>query len=143
MAMSEIRVNRIGKPLRKLSEQSQLYHDFFFDHAEAYLMVPALFYKLMTPNEVHILAYLWNLRNILEMSNQLETGGWFYCTSMRLETAMGFSRQVQHRIIRKLIGRGFLKTQRRGIPSKRWVRLNRKRIIAAATAERNKGLEID
>lgn len=121
---------RDGKKLKELSPLSRALQDSLYatHKGRFYLMIPSEFYHMMTLPEVHVLAYLWNQRNVLEQRGTLGRGGWFYCTSNTLERDLAIPQQVQTRILKKLKERGYIKTERRGIPSKRHVRLVRKKI---------------
>lgn len=119
---------------RDLSPKSARYQKQFLrgGGAETFIMIPLSLYRIMSRDEVQVLVFLWNLRNVLEMAGELAPKGWFYCTAKRLESALGMNRQVQHRILKKLQDRGFIKTERRGgARGRRFVIVRRKKVLRA------------
>jgi hypothetical protein len=94
-----------------------------------HLRIPLIWYQIMSREEAQVLEFLWNLRDCLESSDQLEDDEWFYCTNRRLQQALGLSRKVQCRIFNRLEDLKFVKRNLRGIPAKRYVRVFRQRII--------------
>lgn len=115
-----------NKRKMQLSIKSQEFHQLLF-HSAGYLMVPKVFFKLMTADEALVLASLYEL---LEQTGELRKG-WFFCTAARHENGIGFKRDKQDRIIKALIAKKFIKMERRGTNGKRHF-LVRRRVIGKA-----------
>jgi DNA-binding MarR family transcriptional regulator len=124
------RFSKNGKVLHPLSAATKAYNQFFY-REESHYMVPHVFHKIMDQDEVTILCYLMNLRNVIETVAELQPGGWFYCTSSKFELDLGYERTTVWRILKRLEKKKFIQTETRGNPGKRFVRIRRKKIREA------------
>ncbi len=74
-------------------------------------------HKVMRPDEACLVAYL------LHFSQQTRQD-WVPCHTPTIEGALSLNRRQQDWILSKLKVKGFVSTERRGSPSKRWVKVN-------------------
>lgn len=79
--------------------------------------------KLLTKIEA---TFFQDLLDIAANSPTIED--WFECSVARLEASMKWSQQSQKDFFSKLIKKGYVKTEKRGIPPKRWVWIDIDRI---------------
>lgn len=73
----------------------------------------------MSSDCMSLLSYLMNHN----ATNCGSIKDWFYCTVRRMERDIAFDRNKQTRVLTKLIKMGLIATEKRGVPPKRWVRL--------------------
>jgi len=74
------------------------------------------------------------LSQLLYMSKVHENdGGSFYVTTSTLEKSTGVGYRGQRRAFRRLEALGFVETELRGMPRRRWVRLRKRAILNAIT----------
>ena len=70
------------------------------------------------------------LSNLAEAESLFQSkDGWFFQTEDTMESISGLSRHKQDSCIKQLKELGFIKLELRGMPSKRWFRLNKLNIL--------------
>ena len=70
------------------------------------------------------------LSNLAEAESLFQSkDGWFFQTKDTMESISGLSRHKQDSCIKQLKELGFIKLELRGMPSKRWFRLNKLNIL--------------
>lgn len=90
-----------------------------------WFMFPKSFLKFLDLDEAVALSFLINLNR----RNDYKITDWFYCKVVKMEKEICFNEKKQGRVLNKLKKRNLIETERRGIPSKRWVRLNIENIV--------------
>ncbi len=130
--MSKPNLERGKCKKRELSPRSQEYSDQLF--MGTFVRIPMPYWQLMTDSEAKVLAYLWGLRDMYEMTEQLTRSGEFFCTAKTMEAALQIPRSTQHRILKSLELRGYVKVETRGMPAKRFIKINRCLIVADVAA---------
>jgi len=125
--MSKPNLERGKCKTRELSKESQEFNDLAF---HSYVRIPMPYWQLMTDDEAKVLAYLWGRRDMYEMTDQLEKDGSFYCTADSMKQALQLSRNRQYRVLKSLEKRGYIRIERRGMPQKRFFKLNRRLITS-------------
>jgi len=90
------------------------------------------------------------LQFLINYYKQLKTkdkSGWFYCTVDKLEEKLGISSKPQIRILQNLESSGCIEMKKTGMPARRHIRINNKKIaeiiVEQRTSEDKKGLTSD
>lgn len=90
------------------------------------------YYHIMDLEEVAVLPKLIRLSE-MKRKRLFKRGrsfsGWVLCTTEYLEKGLHISERAQRRILQSLEARGFISIQRKGMPARRYVRVNIKVLI--------------
>lgn len=95
-----------------------------------YLRLPLQFLALMTNDEALALAYLWWKRYGLELGGKLAPDGAFFMTVRTIERHIQIPASRQQRLFKRLGARGYVEISYRGVPKKRYFRINKALICA-------------
>lgn len=87
---------------------------------------PRYFLAIMSSEESILLAYLVN--RAYQVRAHIRNDGWFFCRSKDIERHLFVQRRTQTKQLNRLIKRGYLSKEIRGLPGKRWFRLNLEKI---------------
>lgn len=80
-----------------------------------------------------VLHYLINYHGGAMRSPRYEwDDGWFFCKVDRMEGDLGITPRTQRRIVKRLASLGLIETKQRGVPSKRYFRINTEEVKTIA-----------
>lgn len=83
---------------------------------------PMQLLKELSPAEAVFLAYLISSTQVLRAEER--SGGWFYRTCERVEQDIKYNHDQQRRVLRTLKAMKLVTVEQRGMPAKRYVRVN-------------------
>ncbi len=86
-----------------------------------WMQLPLELTFIATLHEVFVFSYLLGKARQYDGD---QNGEWFYCTMSKMEKDIGMSRSARQRTLNKLKKRGWLKIEHRGMPAKRFFKLN-------------------
>jgi hypothetical protein len=93
---------------------------------------PKAFNLILPANEGIVLAYLinhhWKVFSNRRNRDRYTEGGWFFCKMEHIIEDLFITRRQQTRMIANLKARGFIKTEKRGFPPKRYFHIEAERI---------------
>ena len=94
-------------------------------------MVPRKFIFILPPAVAFMLSYFIDLGTKVRAEERNE--GWFYCRVDRIIGELGFNDAQIRGYVQKLEARGFIETERRGIPPKKFFRVCYPVLMAAVS----------
>ena len=80
------------------------------------------------PDESIVLAYLSSMEDYWRQHDGLDADGFFYCTVDKMYSQTTIEGRRQRRAIENLIEAGIVIQQNRGLPSRRFFRINHERL---------------
>lgn len=95
--------------------------------SSTWFFIPRPFFKMMPMGEAVLLAYLINFAKMVGATQK--NNGWFFCHMERIQKDLGFSKHAHTRMFSSLEDHGFIRTQKAGMPAKRYIKLNTKLIM--------------
>ncbi len=89
----------------------------------SWFRLPFSFLQKFQADEAVLFAYL------IDQCKQLDahlgkTEGWFYCTTKKIKKDIGFGAKTQTRVLNSLANKGYIHTQKKGVPAKRHILIN-------------------
>lgn len=89
----------------------------------------------------HEALFLQDLINHYSMPNTVRDGTYFLCTTAYLEASLAWSKDTQKDLLKSLRTRGYISTLEKGMPKRRWVRINMQRILKDLKQKASNGRE--
>jgi len=94
--------------------------------ARDWIIFPEVFVKILKADEAILLAFL--MSESRRYKAHLRRDGLFYCCLGQIEQRLGFIHQKQTILLKRLEKRGLIARVRKGIPPKRYIRINLKQV---------------
>ena len=92
--------------------------------SKGYIVVSKELAKEIGLNETIILAELISQYQYFKDKGELDEQGYFYCTIDKMENNTTLDREKQDKAIKNLINRNLIKKERKGLPAKRYFKIN-------------------
>lgn len=94
-----------------------------------YFIVNKDLIKILGTEEAVVLGELINERDYWESREQLEDD-WFYSTIENIENEIGYNEYKQRKILKSLESKGILEVKVKGMPAKRYIRINEENLLS-------------
>jgi hypothetical protein len=99
--------------------------------------------KLIGLNEAIILSELVSWHKFYEDRNELDSAGMFFCTSEKMQDNTTLSKHLQSKAITNLVDGGLIETKQKGLPAKRYFKINEQALSELINDKKLKKLTTD
>lgn len=89
----------------------------------SFVQIPRPFMRLLNPDEAIVFASLLDFHRLFQFIVQKQKG-WFFYTVEKMERDTGRNQKAQLRILNCLKKRKLIAVQKKGMPAKRYIRVN-------------------